>query len=117
MNSFVWNFLHRAKGIIFSTVFLMFHFCGRAQPFKSISIVLTDSIKIQCNLIEAGSFLMGSPDNDTLAGSFEKPQRVVEIKKSFYLGLTTVTIEQFQVFINETHYKTVAEVDGIGGHG
>lgn len=84
---------------------------------STISLKLRDSVNINCKFIQSGQFLMGSPDSDPLAGATEKPQRVVQITKGFYMGLTPITIKQFQVFVDETGYKTIAETDGIGGHG
>lgn len=88
-----------------------------AQESKTIDLKLSDSVSITCKMIEPGKFLMGSAASDPLAGASEKPQWPVEITKAFYLGLTPVTINQFKTFIDETGYKTVAETDGIGGHG
>jgi formylglycine-generating enzyme required for sulfatase activity len=50
-------------------------------------------------LIPAGSFLMGSPDLDTGAGSDEKPQHEVRITRPFYLGKYEVTQEQWQAVV------------------
>ena len=48
------------------------------------------------DLIPAGEFLMGSPDNQKDAGNDEKPQHRVRISKSFYLGVYEVTQAQYK---------------------
>ncbi|HTF32005.1 MAG TPA: formylglycine-generating enzyme family protein [Flavitalea sp.] len=109
--------LSGAKKMTIVLLLFVLNFQGSGQSPNSISLKLRDSIIIECKRIEAGTFIMGSSDEDTLAGAPEKPRRTIEIKEPFYLGLTTVTLQQFRVFIEETGYKTVAESDGIGGHG
>ena len=109
--------LSGAKKMTIVLLLFVLNFQGSGQSPNLISLKLRDSIIIECKRIEAGTFIMGSSDEDTLAGAPEKPRRTIEIKEPFYLGLTTVTLQQFRVFIEETGYKTVAESDGIGGHG
>jgi sulfatase modifying factor 1 len=69
-------------------------------------------------LIPAGEFLMGSPTNEVDRSKSETQHRRV-IRKSFYLGETEVTVEQFRKFVEATSYKTDAErgVDEGNGHG
>ncbi len=50
-------------------------------------------------LIPAGSFLMGSNDDDLLAASDEKPQHEVTIN-SFYMDQYEVTVAQYASFLN-----------------
>lgn len=45
----------------------------------------------------------------------EKPQRVAEIEKPFFMATTEVTVGQFRKFVEATGYKTLPETDGIGG--
>ena len=51
-------------------------------------------------LIEAGKFLMGSPDSDPDAYDKEKPQREVTIDRDFYMGRFEVTRTQYAEFLN-----------------
>jgi formylglycine-generating enzyme required for sulfatase activity len=51
-------------------------------------------------LISAGPFLMGSTDDDHLAGDDEKPQHTVELL-DYYIGRYPVTNVQYQVFVRE----------------
>jgi predicted outer membrane repeat protein len=56
---------------------------------------ITNSIGMQFKLIPAGNFLMGSWDNDTNAGSDEKPKHTVNITQRFYMGVYEVTQKQW----------------------
>lgn len=55
----------------------------------------TNRLGMEFRLIPAGEFLMGSPDTDRDALSYEKPQHRVRISKPFYMGATEVTQEQW----------------------
>ncbi len=46
-----------------------------------------NSIGMKLNLIPAGEFVMGSPDDDKEADTDEKPQHRVRITRPFYLGV------------------------------
>jgi formylglycine-generating enzyme required for sulfatase activity len=74
--------------------------------------VITNSIGMKMVRIPAGEFLMGSPDSDRDASSREKPQHLVRITKSFYVGLHPITVGQFRHFVCETGYKTEGERAG-----
>jgi formylglycine-generating enzyme required for sulfatase activity/predicted MPP superfamily phosphohydrolase len=50
-------------------------------------------------LIPAGTFLYGSRDDDKVAYSDEKPQRVVDLP-AFYMDIFPVTNEQYAAFLN-----------------
>jgi len=78
---------------------------------------LTNSIDMRLRLIQAGEFLMGSPDDDKDAAHDEKPQHRVRITRPFYLGVHEVTRDQFRRFVDEAGYRTEAEKDGKGGYG
>jgi len=58
--------------------------------------VITNSIGIKMVLIPAGEFLMGSPDSDEDADTWEKPQHRVKITRPFYLGVYPVTQEEYE---------------------
>jgi formylglycine-generating enzyme required for sulfatase activity/tRNA A-37 threonylcarbamoyl transferase component Bud32 len=51
--------------------------------------------QIKLKRIPAGTFLMGSPDDDKVAESDEKPRRGVRISRPFYLGVYEVTQAQY----------------------
>lgn len=80
--------------------------------------------------VPAGRFLMGSQvPADQVAQDFaeygrdadyfrdEYPQHLVEITKPFLMSSTEVTVAQFRSFVEQTGYRTFAEVDGTGGWG
>jgi sulfatase modifying factor 1 len=79
-------------------------------------LITTRAGGIKLKLIPAGTFQMGSPDDDKDTNNDEKPQHEVRIS-AFYLGVTEVTRGQFRRFVDETGYKTEAENDGKGGYG
>ncbi len=69
---------------------------GPAVKTPSSQDSITNSIGMTLNLIPAGEFMMGSPDNDKDAGREEKPPHRVRISKSFYLGVYEVTQAQYK---------------------
>ncbi|MFH0801739.1 MAG: SUMF1/EgtB/PvdO family nonheme iron enzyme [bacterium] len=79
--------------------------------------------------IPAGNFKMGSAPQeiDTVIREREKAGKTSERKKyesempqhtvhldEYEIGLTEVTNQQFERFVNETNYKTEAEIEGCG---
>ena len=81
-------------------------------PPTGKSIELANGVKLEMVLIPIGTFIMG----DNTGSDDEKPAHKVAITKSFYLGKTEVTIEQFRQFVDETGYVTDAE-KGTGFQG
>ena len=55
--------------------------------------------------IEAGSFLMGSPEDDAEAYSDEKPQHTVRLSRAFQLGKVPVTQELWQAVMGSNPSK------------
>jgi formylglycine-generating enzyme required for sulfatase activity len=60
-------------------------------------------------VIPAGSFTMGSPDNEQDRENYEGPQRRVTISKAFAVGKYEVTRGEFARFVSATSYRTEAE--------
>ena len=58
--------------------------------------------------IPKGTYFRGALESDTFARADEKPRHKVEIE-GFWMDITEVTNGQFQKFIDETEYITVAE--------
>jgi formylglycine-generating enzyme required for sulfatase activity len=83
------------------------------NPPKSI----TNSIGMKLVIIPAGTFLMGSPNEDMDANGDETPRHPVRITRPFYLGVTEVTRGQFRRFVDDAGYQSDAEKDGNGGFG
>jgi formylglycine-generating enzyme required for sulfatase activity len=67
----------------------------------------TNSIGMKFKRIEAGTFMMGSNDNDTNAESDEKPLHRVNITKDFYMGQYEVTQGQWRAVMgtDPSHFK------------
>jgi len=63
-------------------------------------------------IIAAGSFLMGSGGQSTVAFDNEQPLHRVAIKRGFGLGVTEVTVEQFGLFVERSGYRTAADIEG-----
>ncbi len=63
-------------------------------------------------VIPAGSFMMGSPDNEDDRFSNEGPRHRVTFERGFALGRTEVSVGEFSVFIQDTGYLTDAERSG-----
>lgn len=61
--------------------------------------------------LEGGGFLMGNEDDDAWPEDGEGPVREVRLMP-FWIGATTVTIGDFERFVNETGYRTDAEKYG-----
>jgi formylglycine-generating enzyme required for sulfatase activity len=61
---------------------------------KNLTVVLNDSVEIEMILVEPGTFLMGSPEDEP--GRFaDERQHEVTLSKPFYLAATPVTTEQY----------------------
>ncbi len=75
---------------------------------------ITNSIGMTLNLIPAGEFMMGSPDNDKNAGSEEKPQHRVRITWPFYLGVYEVIQAQYKAVMGNNPSYFSANGGGKG---
>ncbi|MFU8831166.1 MAG: SUMF1/EgtB/PvdO family nonheme iron enzyme [Wenzhouxiangella sp.] len=63
-------------------------------------------------VIPAGSFMMGSPDNESDRFSNEGPRHRVTFERGFAMGRTEVSVGEFAVFVDNTGYRTDAERAG-----
>jgi formylglycine-generating enzyme required for sulfatase activity len=63
-------------------------------------------------VVPAGSFMMGSPDNEQDRMSNEGPQHRVTFDRGFAISRTEVTVDQFRTFVSDTGYRTDAEIEG-----
>lgn len=62
--------------------------------------------------IPAGSFSMGDHFDEGYPQDGERPVHQVGLE-SFLMGATTVTNAQFEIFVQETGYRTIAEQSGV----
>jgi predicted Zn finger-like uncharacterized protein len=69
------------------------------SPANPPEFIITRVGQIKLKRIRAGTFLMGSPDNDTAGRPDEKPQHRVRITRPFYLGVYEVTQAQYEAVI------------------
>jgi formylglycine-generating enzyme required for sulfatase activity/predicted Ser/Thr protein kinase len=72
----------------------------------------TNVIGMQMVQLPAGTFRMGSPEDDSSADESERPTRVIRISSPFWMGAHEVTVDQFRTFVKETGHVTVAEIEG-----
>lgn len=63
-------------------------------------------------VIPAGSFMMGSPDNESDRFSNEGPRHRVTFERGFALSRTEISVDDFAAFIEDTGYRTDAERAG-----
>ena len=61
--------------------------------------------------IKGGTFLMGSPEREVDRIKEREARHQVKVG-DFYMAKHTVTVAQFEVFINENHYQTEADKGG-----
>jgi sulfatase modifying factor 1 len=78
------------------------------DPKNEIAVDLTESVKMKFVRVEAGEFLMGSPEGFPSTPD-ERPQRRVKITRPFFLGKFEVTRGQFRVFAGQTKLVTINE--------
>ncbi|MFI5457256.1 MAG: SUMF1/EgtB/PvdO family nonheme iron enzyme [Isosphaerales bacterium] len=80
---------------------------GPAVKTASSQESIENSIGMTLNLIPAGEFFMGSPDDAIEAEKNEKPSHRVRISKPFYLGVTEVTQAQYEAVMgnNPSHFS------------
>ena len=72
---------------------------------KTMALDLGDGIKMQLVLIPAGKFVMGSPGSETGRDDDEGPQRRVTVSRSFYMGVTEVTQDQYAAIMGKNPSK------------
>ena len=72
---------------------------------------ISNSIGMEFVYIEPGTFMMGSPSNESGRDKDEK-QHSVTLTKGFYMQTTEVTVGQWRAFVRDTGYKTDAETGG-----
>lgn len=63
-------------------------------------------------VMPAGSFQMGSPENEEDRMSNEGPQHRVTFDRGFAMAKTEITVGEFSIFVSETGYRTDAERAG-----
>jgi len=74
------------------------------QVGQSTEKSFSNSIGMEFVMIPAGTFLMGSPENDRDAPANEKPRHQVTISKPFWLGKYEVTQAQWEAVMGSNPY-------------
>ena len=71
---------------------------------KNLTVLLNDSVEIEMILVEAGTFMMGSPESEP--GRFaDETQHEVTLSKPYYLAATELTAEQYAEVMSEFHER------------
>lgn len=65
-------------------------------PADGLTLEIGGGVKMLLAKIPAGTFMMGSPENEKARSTDEGPQHEVTISKPFYMGITPVTQGQYQ---------------------
>jgi formylglycine-generating enzyme required for sulfatase activity len=79
--------------------------------------LFSESLKIQFARIPAGTFQMGSRENEAGHQSDEGPEHTVRISRDFRMSIHEVTRGQFAAFVRDTGYRTEAETGGKASFG
>lgn len=90
-----------------------------------LGVTYINTLGMKLTGIPAGDFLMGSSESpEQVARAFiketpgnffnEHPLRRVRIGRSFFMGTTEVTVDQFRAFVNATGYRTQVEKGEMG---
>ena len=64
-------------------------------------------------VVPAGSFTMGSAEDEPGRGAEETPQHVVTFEQAFAIGKFEVTVDQFAAFVRETRHDAGSACDVI----
>jgi eukaryotic-like serine/threonine-protein kinase len=77
------------------------------HPRADMTLDLGNAVTMKLVLIPAGKFTMGSPPAEGGRNSDEGPEHRVSISKPFYMGIYTVTQEQYEQVMgtNPSQYK------------
>ncbi len=83
--------------------------------FQLVVNQVTNSIDMRLVRVPAGTFRMGSPDDDSFAKADEKPQHTVAVS-AFYLSRYEVTRRQYRQFAEKMRHTPPAKRSGPGGY-
>ena len=94
-----------SKSLIFLTIAsLLFINCKNSNKNQDISLIFPEGMI----WVEGKSYTKGAKNEDPYAMMREKPSHQVYVD-GFFIDATEVTNDQFQKFVNETGYITIAE--------
>jgi formylglycine-generating enzyme required for sulfatase activity len=89
------------------------------NPAGSLAKEVVNSVKMKFKLIPAGSFTMGSPNDEEGRGEDEGPVHKVKITRPFYLSAFLVTQAQYKAVMGENPSHFAAKGPGsdeVRGH-
>ena len=81
--------------------------CKSKEPAKQLTLDLGNKVTMTVMLIPSGKFTMGSPKDGKVHYRNEGPQHEVTISRPFYMGIYTVTQEQYEQIMgkNPSNFK------------
>lgn len=83
------------------------------DSFKNFTEMIPGStVHFEMAAIAGGTFIMGSPQSESLREADEGPQHPVEVN-SFWMGTIEVSWQEFEVFLKETGVKSSAEAKAL----
>src|SRR5262249_1871288 len=71
------------------------HRQGEERHLEGLPVWVTNSLGMEFRLIPGGAFMMGSPDGEGERLRDEGPLHEVTLTRSYYLGVFTVTQQQY----------------------
>lgn len=72
-----------------------------SRATQVLTLDLGNTVTMTCVLVPAGSFRMGSPDDEKERSKNEGPQHDVTLSKPFYMGAYKVTQEQYEQIMGQ----------------
>lgn len=94
---------------VFISIGLLFPIlCQSSYSQTDAAQPVTNFLGMKFIYIKPGSFIMGSPANET-GRRDDEPQHRVNLTKGSYMQSTEVTVGQWRKFVKETGYRTEAE--------
>jgi len=97
--------------LIYSVSLLLFFISLQPGTANAGDISFVNEVGMEFILVKPGSYIMGSPVNEPFRSTNE-PQHRVEIKKTFYMQATEVTLKQWHSII-PIHERVFGPVKGL----
>lgn len=111
---------HRSGGLAAALVVIVAGggspLCLKAVASETRKFDLGGEVTVEVVKVTAGKFTMGSPQSEPGRNGDEREHEVT-LTRDFYLGITPVTVGQWDRFVTETNFKSETETGTSGGFG